>query len=60
MLGTKIAHGWLHSLFGHDSTTEAGVQVRRDYIHVGLFDTQARVPFQTVDDNLVGETEAAI
>jgi hypothetical protein len=60
MLGTKIAHGWLHSLFGHDSTTEAGLQVRRDYIHVGLFDTQARVPFQTVDDNLVGETEAAI
>ncbi|MFZ0870951.1 MAG: TonB-dependent receptor [Rhodanobacter sp.] len=60
MLGTKIAHGWLHSLFGHDSTTEAGIQLRRDSIHVGLFDTQARMPFQTVDDNLVGETEAAI
>ena len=60
MLGTKMVHGWLHSLFGHDSTTEVGVQVRRDHIHVGLFDTQARVPFQTVDDNLVGETEAAI
>jgi len=60
MLGTKIAHGWLHSLFGHDSTTEAGLQVRRDYIHVGLFDTEARVSFATVNDNLVGETEAAL
>lgn len=60
MLGAKIAHGWLHSLFGHDSTTETGLQVRRDYIHVGLFDTEARVPFATVNDNLVGETEAAV
>jgi len=60
MLGTKIVHGWSHSLFGHDSTTEMGLQVRRDYIHVGLFDSQARVPFETVNDNLVGETEAAV
>ncbi|GAB2591529.1 TonB-dependent receptor [Dyella jejuensis] len=60
ILGTKLAHGWAHNLFDHDSTTEAGLQIRRDYIHVGLFDTEARVPFQTVNDNLVGETEAGL
>lgn len=60
VLGTKIARGWLHSLFGHDSTTEVGMQLRRDYIHVGLFDTESRMPFATVNDNLVGETEAAV
>ena len=60
ILGAKVAHGWLHTLFGNDSTTEVGLQVRRDAIHVGLFDTQARMPFETVDDNLVGETEAAL
>jgi len=60
LLGTKLAHGWLHQLFGHDSTTEAGVQLRHDAIHVGLFNSEARARFQTVNDNLVGETEAAI
>ncbi|MGH8282444.1 MAG: TonB-dependent receptor [Gammaproteobacteria bacterium] len=60
IVGTQIAQGWLGSLFGHDSTTEVGLHVRHDYVHVGLFDTEARVPFATVNDNLVGETEAGI
>lgn len=60
ILGTKIAHGWMHSLFDRDSTTEVGMQVRHDDIHVGLWDTEARVPLTTVNDNLVSETEAGI
>jgi outer membrane receptor protein involved in Fe transport len=60
ILGTKLTRGWIHRLFGHDSTTEVGLQVRRDDIHVGLWDTEARIPFATVNDNLVGETEAGV
>ena len=60
ILGSKIAKGWNHSLFGHDSITEVSAQVRRDHIHVSLLDTTVRVPFATVSNNLVGETEAAL
>ncbi|MEO8809741.1 MAG: TonB-dependent receptor [Rhodanobacter sp.] len=60
LLGTKLAHGWLHSLFGRDSTTELGVQLRHDAIHVGLFNSEHRLRFETVSDNLVRETEVAI
>jgi outer membrane receptor protein involved in Fe transport len=60
LVGTKIAQGWTGSLFGHDSTTEAGFQLRHDHIDVGLFNTEDRIPFQTVNDNRVNETEAAV
>ena len=60
LFGTRIAHGWNGSLFGHDSTTEAGFQLRHDHINVGLFNTEHRTPFQTVNDNRINETEAAI
>jgi len=60
LVGTKIARGWTGSLFGHDSTTEAGFQLRHDHIDVGLFNTEDRIPFQTVNDNRVNETEAAV
>jgi len=60
LVGTKIAQGWTGSLFGHDSTTEAGFQLRHDHIDVGLFNTEDRIPFQTVDDNRINETEAAV
>jgi hypothetical protein len=60
IFGGTVAKGWMHALLGHDSTTEAGAQVRHDDIHVSLFDTHARVPFATVNDNLVDETEAAL
>ena len=36
------------------------MQLRHDAIHVGLFNSEARVRFQTINDNLVGETQAAI
>jgi outer membrane receptor protein involved in Fe transport len=60
LFGSKIAKGWNHSLFGHDAVTEVGAQVRHDQIHVSLYDSEARIPFATVSDNLVGETEAAL
>jgi len=60
MFGTKAVQGWNHSLFGHVSVTEVGVQLRHDQIHVGLLDTEGRIPFATVSDNLVGETEAGL
>lgn len=56
--GALAVHGWEHTLFGHDSITEAGLQVRHDQIHVGLFDTEARVPFATESDDQVRETLA--
>jgi hypothetical protein len=60
LVGTKIAHGWIGSLFGHDSTTEVGFQLRHDHIDVGLYNTEDRIPFQTVSDSRVNETEAAL
>ena len=55
--GGQAVHGWEHSLFGAESVTEAGLQVRHDHIDVGLYNTQARVTFQTVSNDRVGETE---
>ena len=60
LIGTKVVKGWTGSLFGHDSTTEAGFQLRHDHIDVGLFNTEDRIPFQTVNDNRINETEAAV
>lgn len=57
--GGSVIKGWSHDLFGLPSITEAGVQFRHDFIHVSLFDTEDRVPFETVSDNLVDETEGA-
>lgn len=57
MVGGQAVHGWIHELFGHDSMTEAGIQVRHDNIDVGLLNTQARIPFEAVSDNAVNETE---
>jgi hypothetical protein len=59
LLGGQAVHGWQHTLLGSDSTTEAGVSVRHDHIDVGLLHTEARVPFATVSNDRVSETEAA-
>jgi len=58
--GTALAKGWYGSWFGRDTTTEAGLQIRHDQIHVSLLDSQARQPLATVNDNQVGETEAGV
>src|SRR5208283_5292370 len=59
-VGTKLAHGWYHDLFGHESITEVGLQVRHDDIHVGLNNTQARTVFERVRDDFVSETATGI
>ena len=56
-VGGQARHGWQHSLFGNDSTTEVGVALRHDHVDVGLLDSQARVPFATVSNDRVSETE---
>ncbi len=56
--GGQVARGWYHSLLSHDSTTEVGLQVRNDAIHVGLLDTENRIPFATVSDDQVNLTDA--
>jgi len=55
-MGGTIARGWNHTLFGNDSTTEAGFQVRYDMIRVGLGYTQARTPLQSVTDDQVSQS----
>ena len=59
LAGGQAVHGWQHTLFGNDSTTEAGVSVRHDHIDVGLLHSEARVPFATVGNDHVSETEVA-
>ena len=56
-VGGQARQGWHHALFGNDSTTEIGFQVRHDHIDVGLLDSEARVPFATVSNDRVRETE---
>lgn len=60
LFGEQFVKGWAHTLFGHDSVTEAGLQVRHDHIHVDLFNSEARVPFEVVNNNLVDESEAGV
>ncbi len=55
-VGAQIARGWDHLLFGKDSVTEVGLQIRHDHIDVGLFNSRARVAFQTVSNDHVNET----
>lgn len=60
MVGGEVAKGWNQSLFGHDSVSEVGIQLRNDAIDVGLLNTQNRIPFATVSDNTVNLTAAGI
>jgi outer membrane receptor protein involved in Fe transport len=60
IFGAQVVKGWLHTLFGFDSITEAGLQVRHDNIHVGLWNSEARIPFEVVNNNIVSETEAGL
>ena len=58
--GTKLSRGWNHRLFANESTTEVGLQVRHDEIHVGLNNTQSREVFQQVRDDQVSETATGV
>jgi hypothetical protein len=56
--GGQVVQGWNHGLIGRDSITEAGFQLRHDNVHVSLLNTEARIPFETVTDDEVHESEA--
>ncbi|MDB5990017.1 MAG: tonB dependent receptor family protein [Herbaspirillum sp.] len=60
IFGAQFVKGWNHTLFGHDSVTEAGLQLRHDNIDVSLDNSQARVPYQTVTNDQVGETMSSL
>src|SRR5450830_629097 len=60
IIGTKFAKGWNHTLFGSDSTTEVGINLRHDNIHVGLYNTEDRIPFATVSNDRVSETSTGL
>jgi TonB-dependent Receptor Plug Domain len=51
----KWAHGWNHSLFNLDSTTEFGLSARFDDIQLGLYNTQNRNIIDTTSRNHVLE-----
>jgi outer membrane receptor protein involved in Fe transport len=60
LVGGQVAKGWTQHLFGHDSITEAGLQVRHDAIHVGLLNTQNRIQYAAVTDDKVNLTSTGI
>ncbi len=60
LFGGHVARGWTHTLFGHHSVSEIGLQVRHDNIDVSLQNTQARVPFQVVSNDVVDESETGL
>jgi hypothetical protein len=60
IIGVQVVKGWNHSLFGSDSTTELGLQIRHDNNHVGLLDTEDRVPFAMVSNDGVSETMTSL
>ena len=60
IVGGSFVKSWDHKLVGRESTTEVGLQLRHDNIHVGLLNTQARVTFATVSNDLVSETMTSL
>jgi outer membrane receptor protein involved in Fe transport len=55
VISTKWIHGLHHSLLDRDSTTEIGLNLRFDDIHLGLFNTQNRNIFATVSNEHINE-----
>ena len=55
VLNTKWINGFHHSLMDHDSTTELGINLRFDDIHLGLFNSQNRNIFATVSNEHINE-----
>jgi hypothetical protein len=60
IIGGQVVKGWNHNLFGNDSTTELGVQLRHDNINVSLQNTVSRVPYATILDDQVSETTTGL
>jgi outer membrane cobalamin receptor len=49
-----------HDIAGHESSTQWGIQLRRDRIRVGLFDTQRRVITATTRDDQVHQLQTGL
>ncbi len=60
LFGFNLAQGWSQTLLGKDSSTEVGLQLRRDSIRVGLQSTQARMAYKQVSDDLVNQTQTGV
>jgi len=60
LLGGSFVKGFDHTLLGKDSSTEVGLQLRHDHIHVGLLNTYLRMPWESVTDDLVSQTMTSI
>jgi outer membrane receptor protein involved in Fe transport len=58
--GIRASHTWDTMLFGRESTTTLGFQGRNDDIRNGLYDTQDRIRYATVETANVLETSLGI
>ena len=53
ILGGQVIQTWNHDLLGAGSRTTAGLQIRNDFLHIGLYNTANRVRFSTDSDDQV-------
>ncbi len=60
IVGLAVSHAVEHTLFDLPARSEAGLQLRQDRVHVGLFDTEARSITGTTRDDRVRETLAGV
>ena len=56
VFGGKLSDSWTHQLFGQTSETTAGLQIRNDDIHNGLYHTEHRSILSTTTLNDITET----
>ena len=53
VLGGQVFQAWNHGLLGAESRTTAGLQIRGDFVHIGLYNTENRIRFSTDSDDQV-------
>lgn len=58
--GVRAFHAWDGKLFGRDSTTTIGLQARNDDINSGLYDTEDRIRYDTVETAHILETSVGV
>ena len=56
VFGTKVEDSWTQNLFGHDSETTVGLEVRNDDIHNGLYHTERKTILSVTTLNDITET----
>lgn len=59
-MGLNASQSWQHTLLGHSAETTVGLQLQRDDIHNGLYDTKARARIATTRSDHVRETSAGL